>query len=153
MTALETWKELAETTKLGWPEWEDKMRANCRRIRALRCDATEGFYVAWFAGKERDFYWHHGISDHEAECLFENHARRWLARRGIWVQKSRCVETNLYVHRDVGDGPGEALCTDGKIRECRDAKEILAFGDDYTAALQAGVRAVQKEGKESPCKR
>lgn len=126
-TELGNWRELADTTKLAWPEWEAKDATGCAKANdRLRTSAGE-FCVARFRVSDDVFLcWLHSITDHEAECLFERHARRFLEERG-WEIRQTASGYNAFKHG----------CDWGKFATIK----------DYAAALQDAVRAADKEGK------
>lgn len=131
MTPLETWKELADTTDLRWPEWEEKdADGRAKANDALRWQ-REGFFVGRFRRTDGLFLcWLHSVSDHEAESLFERHARRWLQERGWEIRHDACG----YYPFTQCSPPGH---------------RYFSAGSDYVTALQSAVRAAHKEGKES----
>ena len=139
---LEQWRELADPTKLGWPEWEDYTAKF--RLRAISTAGRLSVDVLWYA----DLKWtqYHLVSNHEAACLFERHARTWLwEKHGIHLGR---LQGKVLVGTKTG-----ILCTDGKIKNWLPLEhESVAQFDEPVAALQAAVRTAGKEGKGSPCK-
>lgn len=145
-TSLDTWRELAETTKLGWPEWDNKPQTDLHlagRFQLRR--AKRGWALmrwAEFATSKSiesgEWRFFRKVGDHEAASLFERHARPWLEERGVAV--SYGVNSERYFLK-VGHAHY-------RPHEASDALGALGDFGTWVAAAQAAVRAVAKEGKD-----
>ena len=77
-TELETWRQLAKTTDLGWPKWEAHRGPGMPAWHMLSWSKNRGFFVGWGTPDNPKRVWLHGVTDHEATCLWRDHAWRWL---------------------------------------------------------------------------
>lgn len=112
--SLDKWRELAETTDLGWPQWKAEIEPGATRWHILGWSKKEGFFVRWIAVCAVDLIcWLHSLTDHEAEALFENHARRkleeWLrVVRGEHYDYAAALQANvLAAHKEGKDAKAE----------------------------------------------
>ncbi len=86
------------------------------------------------------------LTQHEAACLIRED---WRVK--LWAQHRIHIAQFcgfLSVERDIEGQITEILCRDGKIRETRDAGEIMCFGDNIDAAQAAAVDALIAEKKD-----